>query len=208
MATNFFSRWSERKRAAIIEEQESLPTQETPEQSSRGTHCIAPDAMKAETEQTEPKHAESTRLESSSTAADGEKDLENKSENAPISALLASNADEAVKKAALRKLFHSEEFNVVDRLNDYDHDYKSSIGALAPNVAQTLREWMKPVEEALTEVEPGSATCTSDGSVAVDNNESIEANSDTLTQSETQALTSSPSDLPPNETRDETKDPT
>ncbi|EGR1512355.1 DUF3306 domain-containing protein [Vibrio vulnificus] len=200
MATNFFSRWSERKRAAI-EEQESLPTQETPEQSSRGTHCIAPDAL----------NAESTRLESSSTAADGEKDLENKSENAPISALLASNADEAVKKAALRKLFHSEEFNVVDRLNDYDHDYKSSIGALAPNVAQTLREWMKPVEEALTEVEPGSATCTSDGSVAVDNNESnesIEANSDTLTQSETQALTSSPSDLPPNETRDETKDPT
>ncbi|EMA2413862.1 DUF3306 domain-containing protein [Vibrio vulnificus] len=197
MATNFFSRWSERKRAAI-EEQESLPTQETPEQSSRGTHCIAPDAM----------NAESTRLESSSTAADGEKDLENKSENAPISALLASNADEAVKKAALRKLFHSEEFNVVDRLNDYDHDYKSSIGALAPNVAQTLREWMKPVEEALTEVEPGSATCTSDGSLAVDNNESIEANSDTLTQSETQALTSSPSDRPPNETRDETKDPT
>ncbi|MEJ3601859.1 DUF3306 domain-containing protein [Vibrio vulnificus] len=185
MATNFFSRWSERKRAAI-EEQESLPTQETPEQSSRGTHCSAPDAMNAEAEQTEPKHAESTRLESSSTAADGEKDLENKSENAPISALLASNADEAVKKAALRKLFHSEEFNVVDRLNDYDHDYKSSIGALAPNVAQTLREWMKPVEEALTEVEPGSATCTSDGSVAVDNNETIEANSDTLTQSETQ----------------------
>ncbi|EMN6202493.1 DUF3306 domain-containing protein [Vibrio vulnificus] len=195
MATNFFSRWSERKRAAI-EEQESLPTQETPEQSSRGAHCIAPDAM----------NAESTRLESSSTAADGEKELENKSENTPISALLASNADEAVKKAALRKLFHSEEFNVVDRLNDYDHDYKSSIGALAPNVAQTLREWMKPVEEALTEVEPGSATCTS--SVAVDKNESIEANSDTLTQSETQALTSSPSDLPPNETQDETKDPT
>ncbi|WP_046028755.1 DUF3306 domain-containing protein [Vibrio vulnificus] len=207
MATNFFSRWSERKRAAI-EEQESLPTQDTPEQSSRGTHCVAPDAKHAESEQTEAKHAESTRLESSSTAADGEKDLENKSENAPISALLASNADEAAKKAALRKLFHSEEFNVVDRLNDYDHDYKSSIGALAPNVAQTLREWMKPVEEALTEVEPGSATCTSDGSVAVDNNESIEANSDTLTQSETQALTSSPSDRPPNETRDETKDPT
>ncbi|EJT1339141.1 DUF3306 domain-containing protein [Vibrio vulnificus] len=207
MATNFFSRWSERKRAAI-EEQESLPTQETPEQSSRGTHCVAPDAMNAESEQTEAKHAESTRLESSSTAADGEKDLENKSENAPISALLASNADEAAKKAALRKLFHSEEFNVVDRLNDYDHDYKSSIGALAPNVAQTLREWMKPVEEALTEVEPGSATCTSDGSVAFDNNESIEVNSDTLTQSETQALTSSPSDLPPNETQDETKDPT
>ncbi|MGL0961585.1 DUF3306 domain-containing protein [Vibrio vulnificus] len=207
MATNFFSRWSERKRAAI-EEQESLPTQEMPEQSSRGTHCIAPDGMNAEAEQSEPKHAESTRLESSSTAADGEKELENKSENTPISALLASNADEAAKKAALRKLFHSEEFNVVDRLNDYDHNYKSSIGALAPNVAQTLREWMKPVEEALTEVEPGSATCTSDGSVAVDNNESIEANSDTLTQSETQALTSSPSDLPPNETQDETKDPT
>ncbi|EHK9049644.1 DUF3306 domain-containing protein [Vibrio vulnificus] len=207
MATSFFSRWSERKRAAI-EEQESFPTQETPEQSSRATHCIVPDAISAESEQIEPKHAESTRLESSSTAVDSEKELENKSENTPISALLASNADEAVKKAALRKLFHSEEFNVVDRLNDYDHDYKSSIGALAPNVAQTLREWMKPVEEALTEVEPGSAACTSDGSVAVDNNESIEANIDTLTQSETQALTSSPSDLPPNETRDETKDPT
>ncbi|MGR2947157.1 DUF3306 domain-containing protein [Vibrio vulnificus] len=207
MATNFFSRWSERKRAAI-EEQESLPTQETPKQSSMATICIAPDAMNAESEQIEPKHTESTRLESSSTAADGEKELEQKSENTPISALLASNADEAVKKAALRKLFHSEEFNVVDRLNDYDHDYKSSIGALAPNVAQTLREWMKPIEEALTEDEPDSTPCTSDGSVAVDNDENIEAISDTLTLSETQALTSSPSDLPPNETRDETKDPT
>ncbi|HDY8177053.1 TPA: DUF3306 domain-containing protein [Vibrio vulnificus] len=187
MATDFFSRWSSRKLAG--------ETQKQPKQSDEAiaAHSSLTDEQKNAVEED---HVLLSELPL------GEKEV---AEQEPtISALLASEATQEVKKAALRKLFHSEEFNVVDRLNDYDHDYKSSIGALAPNVAQTLREWMKPVEEALTEAEPDSAP----GSVAVDNDDSIEAISDTLTQSETQALTLSQSDLPANETRDETKDPT
>ncbi|MBN8087909.1 DUF3306 domain-containing protein [Vibrio vulnificus] len=195
MATDFFSRWSSRKLAG--------ETQKLPKQSDEdiAAHSSLTDEQKNAVEED---HVLLSELPL------GEKEgADELTEQEPtISALLASEATQEVKKAALRKLFHSEEFNVVDRLNDYDHDYKSSIGALAPNVAQNLREWMKPVEEALTEAEPERAPCTSDGSVAVDNDESIEASSDTLTQSETQALTLSQSGLPANETRDETKDPT
>ncbi|MGF1749575.1 DUF3306 domain-containing protein [Vibrio cionasavignyae] len=54
--------------------------------------------------------------------------------------------DKAAKKAALRKMFLSPEFNVVDRLNDYDHDY-AAVKPLAAGVAETLREWVKKVEE-------------------------------------------------------------
>ncbi|HDY7996378.1 TPA: DUF3306 domain-containing protein [Vibrio vulnificus] len=191
MATDFFSRWSSRKLAGEMQKQLKQSDEDIAAHSS----------LTAEQKNAvEEDHA----LLSNQTSGEKERADELTEQEPTISALLASEATQEVKKAALRKLFHSEEFNVVDRLNDYDHDYKSSIGALAPNVAQTLREWMKPVEEALTEAEPDSAP----GSVAVDNDDSIEAISDTLTQSETQALTLSQSDLPANETRDETKDPT
>ena len=172
MAIDFFSRWSSRKLAR--------ETQKQPKQSDEdiAVHSSLTDEQKNVVE-------EGSALLSNQTSGEKERTDELTEQEPTMSALLASEATQEVKKAALRKLFHSEEFNVVDRLNDYDHDYKSSIGALAPNVAQTLREWMKPVEEALTEAEPERAPCTSDGSVAVDNDESIEANSDTLTQSET-----------------------
>ena len=54
--------------------------------------------------------------------------------------------NKAAKKAALRKMFLSPEFNVVDRLNDYDHDY-AAVKPLAAGVAETLREWVNKVEE-------------------------------------------------------------
>ncbi|GAL19238.1 hypothetical protein JCM19235_2661 [Vibrio maritimus] len=44
------------------------------------------------------------------------------------------------------------EFNVVDGLNDYDHDY-SAVKPLATEVAETLRGWVKDVEEHLEESE-------------------------------------------------------
>jgi len=74
-------------------------------------------------------------------------------EELSISQLLANTeVDKAVKKAALRKLFMQPEFNVVDGLNDYDHDY-SAVKPLATEVAETLRGWVKDVEEHLEESE-------------------------------------------------------
>lgn len=42
-----------------------------------------------------------------------------------VAQLLVSEASESVKKAALRKMFLSEEFNVRDGLDDYDDDYSN-----------------------------------------------------------------------------------
>ncbi len=75
-----------------------------------------------------------------------------KTEGMSIANLLVSEASESVKKAALRKLFLSEEFNVRDGLDDYDDDY-SNLKSLSEGVADTLRDWIKeqpeePIQEA------------------------------------------------------------
>ncbi|MCE1777230.1 DUF3306 domain-containing protein, partial [Enterobacter hormaechei] len=71
---------------------------------------------------------------------------EQKPEEMSIANLLVSEASESVKKAALRKLFLSEEFNVRDGLDDYDDDY-SNLKSLSEGVAETLRDWVKDKTE-------------------------------------------------------------
>ncbi|WFB46626.1 DUF3306 domain-containing protein [Vibrio coralliilyticus] len=73
-------------------------------------------------------------------------ELEQDSEETSVAALLVSEAESAVKKAALRKLFLSGEFSEVDRLNDYDHDYKA-VKSLSTDVAAKLREWVSQDDE-------------------------------------------------------------
>ncbi|MEZ9232713.1 DUF3306 domain-containing protein [Vibrio amylolyticus] len=64
------------------------------------------------------------------------------SEDSSVASMLTSDVDPLIKKAALRKLFLSEEFNQLDGLNDYDQDF-SAVQSLSSEVAQTLREWTK-----------------------------------------------------------------
>jgi hypothetical protein len=89
-------------------------------------------------------------LESESEVkAETETAVESEEVELSISQLLANTeVDKAVKKAALRKLFMQPEFNVVDGLNDYDHDY-SAVKPLATEVAETLRGWVKDIDEKL-----------------------------------------------------------
>jgi hypothetical protein len=84
--------------------------------------------------------------------------LEQDSEETSVAALLVSEAESAVKKAALRKLFLSGEFSEVDRLNDYDHDYKA-VKSLSTDVAAKLREWVNQDDEQenSTDVESDSS---------------------------------------------------
>ncbi|WP_165311390.1 DUF3306 domain-containing protein [Vibrio ziniensis] len=63
-----------------------------------------------------------------------------------LASLLTSEADREIKKAALRKLFLGGEFSEVCRMNDYAQDF-SSIKPLSPEVAQTLRGWLKESTE-------------------------------------------------------------
>ncbi|GAB7221219.1 DUF3306 domain-containing protein [Vibrio owensii] len=149
MATSFFSRWSKRKLeetttepsdAKVVESVESTEpeTAQAHEELSTEAQALATEASATETE-SQQKSSETTDPEEMSVAQ-----------------LLVSEASESVKKAALRKMFLSEEFNVRDGLDDYDDDY-SNLKSLSEGVAETLRDWVKEK----TEEEPAEETAQS-----------------------------------------------
>ncbi|WP_199451187.1 DUF3306 domain-containing protein [Vibrio harveyi] len=146
MATSFFSRWSKRKLeettaepsdAKVVDSVESTEpeTAQVHEELSTEAQALVTEASATETE-SQPASSETTDPEEMSVAQ-----------------LLVSEASESVKKAALRKMFLSEEFNVRDGLDDYDDDY-SNLKSLSEGVAETLRDWVKDK----TEEEPAEET--------------------------------------------------
>lgn len=143
MVTSFISRWSKRK----LDEKakELLSTEETQVAEKVNEHSDEINAeLSTPIDESQPAIAAS-ETETGATAAN-EAD---KPEEMSIANLLVSEAEQSVKKAALRKLFLSEEFNVRDGLDDYDEDY-SNLKTLSQSVAETLRDWVKeqPEEEA------------------------------------------------------------
>ncbi|ELA9290031.1 DUF3306 domain-containing protein [Vibrio parahaemolyticus] len=139
MATSFLSRWSKRKL----------------EKSSQHDEEITPIA---ETEQSEDcvtalSNADESSVNEVSQSPDITASVETeKPEEMSVAQLLVSEASESVKKAALRKMFLSEEFNVRDGLDDYDDDY-SNLKSLSKDVAETLRDWVKEKVEEEPNVE-------------------------------------------------------
>ncbi|MEF1328124.1 DUF3306 domain-containing protein [Vibrio sp. M260121] len=149
MATSFFSRWSKRK----LEETTAEPTDAKVVGSVESTEPETAQAheelsTEAQTLATEASAIETESQETSSETTDPEE--------MSVAQLLVSEASESVKKAALRKMFLSEEFNVRDGLDDYDDDY-SNLKSLSEGVAETLRDWVKEK----TEEEPAEETTQS-----------------------------------------------
>lgn len=141
MATSFFSRWSKRK----LEEATTEPTDAKAVDSVESTEELSTEAQALATEASV---TETESQQASSEATDPEE--------MSVAQLLVSEASESVKKAALRKMFLSEEFNVRDGLDDYDDDY-SNLKSLSEGVAETLRDWVKEK----TEEEPAEETTQS-----------------------------------------------
>ncbi|TPA25175.1 DUF3306 domain-containing protein [Vibrio parahaemolyticus] len=144
MATSFLSRWSKRKLEESSQHDEEItPIAET-EQSE---DCVTALSNADES-------SDALNVNEVSQAPDITASVETeKPEEMSVAQLLVSEASESVKKAALRKMFLSEEFNVRDGLDDYDDDY-SNLKSLSKDVAETLRDWVKEkVEE-----EPDAAT--------------------------------------------------
>ncbi|MEZ8102561.1 DUF3306 domain-containing protein [Vibrio bivalvicida] len=142
MATSFFNRWSKKKL-----EGESA-SQDEPFVD------IEQDVVETESEIAgEPEAA----IEQSSQEVEAEGHSETN-----IASLLTSQAESAVKKAALRKLFLSGQFSEVDGLNDYDHDYKA-VKSLSSDVTEKLRDWMQSDEE---EVDNNTQLISSDDDLA------------------------------------------
>ncbi|WP_047043983.1 DUF3306 domain-containing protein [Vibrio mexicanus] len=128
MANNFFSRWSQRK---LEPEQATSQSTELEKAESRVEHS---------TSQFEADVVSAGDLELP-TEASTLNSVSEESTEGSLANLLASEVESSVKKAAMRKLFLSEEFNQVDALNDYDHDFKA-VKSLSSDVAERLRDWV------------------------------------------------------------------
>ncbi|MDW2069824.1 DUF3306 domain-containing protein [Vibrio sp. 2094] len=168
MATSFLSRWSKRKL----------------EESSQHDEEITPIA---ETEQSEDNVTALSNADESSDALNIDEDSQapditasvetEKTEEMSVAQLLVSEASESVKKAALRKMFLSEEFNVRDGLDDYDDDY-SNLKSLSQDVAETLRDWVKDKVEDEPDAETAQGSELNANDIASKVVEDAESNTD------------------------------
>ncbi|WP_045464689.1 DUF3306 domain-containing protein [Vibrio hyugaensis] len=151
MATSFFSRWSKRKLEETTTESTDAKVVE-PVESTEPKTTLAHEDLSTEA-QTLATEASVTETEAKGAMAQEASSETTDPEEMSVAQLLVSEASESVKKAALRKMFLSEEFNVRDGLDDYDDDY-SNLKSLSEGVAETLRDWVKekteeePAEEA------------------------------------------------------------
>jgi hypothetical protein len=166
VANSFLSRWSLRK-LEEQSEQQTEPEVSTDEGEQAELSAAEDDVVQdAPTDSLEPETEVRAETETTADTEDGE---------LSISQLLANTeVDRAVKKAALRKLFMQPEFNVVDGLNDYDHDY-SAVKPLATGVAETLRGWVKEIDEKLEPEEDPQNSTTLTSSDAERNAESVDS---------------------------------
>ncbi|OBT25915.1 hypothetical protein A9266_04790 [Vibrio tasmaniensis] len=183
MATNFFSRWSQRKLDGSTDEPlEVEQTLEAPELTSSDSSSseISPADLSSEMEAAAPQSLESDALETNEEvdAADVQDPEPEATEDLSVAQLLVSEASESVKKAALRKLFLSEEFNVRDGLDDYDDDY-SNLKTLSEGVAETLRDWVKDKTEEDTVNEPEQVADNEEETLIDEINDSIHESEET-----------------------------
>ncbi|MFA0554875.1 MULTISPECIES: DUF3306 domain-containing protein [unclassified Vibrio] len=155
MATNFLSRWSQRKfdestDKAREAEQPLEETSVTSPESASQTRTSAEELAPNDPASIEPTNALEESGDTKESASEATEELS-------MAQLLVSEASESVKKAALRKLFLSEEFNVRDGLDDYDDDY-SNLKSLSEGVAESLRDWVKEKAEEETSSEQEQVT--------------------------------------------------
>ncbi|HHY0445887.1 TPA: DUF3306 domain-containing protein [Vibrio parahaemolyticus] len=177
MATSFLSRWSKRKLEESSQQDEEItPIAET-EQSE--------DCVTALSNADESSDALNVNEVSQSPDITASVETE-KPEEVSVAQLLVSEASESVKKAALRKMFLSEEFNVRDGLDDYDDDY-SNLKSLSKDVAETLRDWVKEKVEEEPDAEKSAGITQDENELYIN---TVPGESDTFAE-----------ESPPNEVR-------
>ncbi|WP_261883081.1 DUF3306 domain-containing protein [Vibrio pelagius] len=198
MATSFFSRWSQRKldgdKGTDVEVEETVNVT-TDAQSSEFTSINDP----------EPSVASEQIPADISVESQGDSVENVEGESPSVAQLLVSEASESVKKAALRKLFLSEEFNVRDGLDDYDDDY-SNLKSLSEGVADTLRDWVK---ETVEDSEPVTANAKDESATTSDTleHEVAEAEQEDVQQEGFDASENEPQDTLNSDTENVEKSP-
>ncbi len=210
MATNFFSRWSQRKLDESTDEpleaQQTLEEIElTSTEASSATSSIdaeTSESLDRETLENESSETNEDAHSVDSQAIDSQKVTSETTEDLSVAQLLVSGASESVKKAALRKLFLSEEFNVRDGLDDYDDDY-SNLKSLSEGVAETLRDWVKDkTEEEITPEEEQVIDNKDEGEVLENSESDLEVSDNELETSKSVEIAAEEKELYKNTVQD------
>ena len=141
MSESLLHRWSKQKIEATEEELPSTEIQD--EETETDTDSDAEATAAAEIEQTD-------QTEEEEKAPVELPPIESLSEESDYSLFMSPEVDEKLRKLALRKLFKSPAFNVVDGLNDYDDDF-TTFELLGDIVTSDMKfhEERKKAEEAL-----------------------------------------------------------
>ncbi|PMN88813.1 DUF3306 domain-containing protein [Enterovibrio norvegicus] len=158
MATDsFLQRWSAKKRGELIDDAEETCEDDT----QSGSECLSSEPSFSDATE----HGESREGEDADTLPPPATmdDVENLQEGDSAAVFLAKGVSSEVKKAALRKLFRSDAYNVLDGMNDYDLDYSNTTN-LAAEVAANLRQWTKENVEEMTELNDQASSITEEES--------------------------------------------
>ncbi|GIC76456.1 DUF3306 domain-containing protein [Moritella sp. F3] len=156
MASNFFQRWSDRSLAAKDPAETDLVVNkdavvETENQGSELT--LKRDAELDIEHISAPTPESAADLELSTGVIDEQVEAELTIDDADkvtfdsgVASFLQHGVDKSVKKAALAKLFHADEFNYISDMDDHTEDF-SNIPKLDESIAKQLRGWVKTVLE-------------------------------------------------------------
>ncbi|WP_318410271.1 DUF3306 domain-containing protein [Photobacterium leiognathi] len=187
MATNFFQRWSNRK-LTKKEENETVSEELTTDDSAV---VEASDALQTASVQEE--NAIEQTVQPQETIEDTvltHDDADAVTYDSGVASFMKGSVEKSVKKAALRKLFHSEEFNYISDMDDCTEDY-TSIQTLDPAIAAQMRGWANKALEKVTDiVENLDSDVTTNTSEIADKaleNHELSPSSPTLTGSESLA---------------------
>ena len=153
MTDSLLHRWSKQKSQTESQSEPEVADQEQPSEVPETADAVlAEPTSEAPTETVEPDDKEPVELPP----------IESLDEDSDYSLFMSPEVDEGLRKLALRKLFKSPMFNVVDGLNDYDDDF-TTFEALGDIVTSDMKfhEERKKAEQALREeqsVEPAEIT--------------------------------------------------
>ncbi|MDV5168757.1 DUF3306 domain-containing protein [Photobacterium rosenbergii] len=172
MATNFFQRWSQRKIKAKDEGEPHLEP-DTKEQELIGHEPVVQKLVKDDLDPSESESTasnETVKLDDEDNGSDPQTtlpeltlaDAAKVTFDSGVSTFMKQGVEKSVKKAALRKLFHSEEFNYISDMDDHTEDF-SNVPVLDTKVTQQLRQWVNEVAET---AEEALNACTEAGSEA------------------------------------------
>jgi hypothetical protein len=138
----FLARWSRLKaEARELEARDAITAPQSPHEAAASTPSGAPPAGEPAAPVPLP-------------------DLDQLDENSDYSAFLAQGVDAALRKRALRKLFHSPKFNVFDGLDTYRDDF-TSFPALGEVVTADMRhQFERAARELAARAEEALASAT------------------------------------------------